>query len=203
MRVNFCCHFNDVRSPLAHNPAATGLCFLFVLLFPRLCGSPAGWSIDHRWCLGPAVLKAGRALVRVRARTRAVRQASTEGRSDRSRVAPGPRSTAARLRVRVAPARSTIRITNTQRPAYRTAEPSDSPPPASRYALTAGRCRAGAAASLVDCHAQTQLPYFPISARSPHGSGRSTPSRDKPLTARSDGRSPWRASRGESARGRT
>jgi len=38
---------------------------------------------------------------------------STEGGSERGRAAPGPRSTASRLRVRLAPADPTARITNT------------------------------------------------------------------------------------------
>ena len=66
---------------------------------------------------------------------------STEGWSDRSRVAPGPRSTADRLCGRVAPLSPTTRITNTHVRAIGQQSRPISPPQASRYALTAARCR--------------------------------------------------------------
>ena len=112
--------------------------------------------------------------------------------------------------------RPTIRITNTQRPGYRTAEPSDSPPRASRYALTAGRGSAGGDVSLAACQVQSAFRtslspralLMVAAAARRQGSRRSRglrrrPWRLAPLTARCDGRSPWRASRGEDARGRT
>jgi len=129
------------------------------------------------------------------------------------RPAPGPRSTAGRLGVRVVSLSLRHRgaITNTQRPGYRTAEPSDSPPRGSRYAPTAAP-RSGPVTACSD-RSRTdpagrgrsrpwrspRPPYFPALRRSPHCGGRSTPSRDKPLTARLVARRHWRAFRSAGA----
>jgi hypothetical protein len=57
----------------------------------------------------------GRALVYRPVDDQAAFTGSTEGGSERGRAALGPRSTASRLRVRLAPAVPTTRITNTLR----------------------------------------------------------------------------------------
>jgi hypothetical protein len=97
--------------------------------------------------------------------------------NDHGRAALGLRSNAGRLRVRIVPAISIHRVDNEHpRRDYRTAEPSDSPPRASRYAPV---CRAplkrepARSAVFLECRDS-----FPGSLRrSLHGSGRSAASR--------------------------
>ena len=99
------------------SPSARDLiCFCFVLLFPACAGAGGGACHDRVSCgVGasglPSCWPAGPSFASVPEPGGA--PASTEGGSDRGRVAPGPRSTADRLRVRVAPLSPTTRITNT------------------------------------------------------------------------------------------
>jgi hypothetical protein len=110
-------------------------------------------------------------------------EGSVEG-SDRSRVALGPRSTAGRLRVRVASCSSPpAAITNTLA-GYRTAQPSDSPR-ASRYASRWPPFRtAQATARRADVGDDPETSPPPVSAPLAHGSGRGTPSRAASLPRR-------------------
>ena len=121
-------------------------CFVCVLLFPAKCGAPVGKKdlICDRWCLGPIDLK-------VDGPSFASEGTTSHGRWSEYKAEGTPASAGAR------PAASRRRanppepfpqslppqepITNTQCPGYRTAQPSDSPPWASRYASRAGTGR--------------------------------------------------------------
>jgi hypothetical protein len=194
----FSCLFNGNAAPFLANFGRDCVCFvLFCLvgLSCLLCFRSRQRAIEARWCLGPA--PRGSPSFGCGAR-----RPSMEGGNDRSRVAPGPRSTAGRLRVWVIPAESTQRADN-ERPASGLSEhapasrvASDSPPRASRYAPLCSRRERrlrNPAAHPVPDHSLR---------RSLHGSGRSAPSRDKPLTARLVGRRD-RERRGANARARS
>jgi hypothetical protein len=130
----------------AYQPRLVTVLFVFAVLLP----SHLTWAPTRERTKVPrACQPEGRqSLDRVRATTLSYSDRRTHsGRNDHSRAALGPRSTAGRTS---RPGRSGIlshrkSITNTLRPGYRTAEPSDSPPWASRY-----RSRGGAHLSRAD-----------------------------------------------------
>ncbi len=105
--------FRDLRpftSASFRRQSVTGYYVWFVLIFVRRYAGPI-----RRVEVGASGPPKGRALVYRPVDDEPAFRVSTEGGSERARAAPGPRSTASRLRVRLAPAVPTTRITNTLR----------------------------------------------------------------------------------------
>ena len=166
--------------------------FFVCFVLPACAGRRAGGgvhdvSVMRGWCLGSAPRAVPRFLslpepAEARSRHR--------WRSDCSRVAPGPRNTAGRLRVRVAPLSPTTRITNTLVRAI--GQQSRPIVLRGRHVMRCTACdaEAGGGASLVVCHTKQPPPTHQVCAsrglRQRRGNGKPLPEPQAAPTRRAE-----------------